>query len=90
MVEEIRNRLIQGYTMSIYGTRELLHEQMEEDISFLLILFDALKQSKKQIIIGFATWLKQNDTIENAEQWFGFSDEDMLDYYLENILKYKI
>ena len=41
MVEEIRNRLEVGYTLSVYGTRELLYEQMEEDISSLLILFDA-------------------------------------------------
>ena len=41
MIEEIRNRLEVGYTLSVYGTRELLYEQMEEDISSLLILFDA-------------------------------------------------
>ena len=41
MIEEIRNRFEVGYTLSVYGTKELLYEQMVEDISSLLILFDA-------------------------------------------------
>lgn len=45
MIEEIRNRLEVGYTLSVYGTRKLLYEQMEEDISSLLILFDAQKRA---------------------------------------------
>ena len=44
-IEAIKNRLIQGYTLSIYGTSELLYEQMEDDISSLLILFDAQKRA---------------------------------------------
>ena len=40
-MKEIRERFERGYTLALYGTRELLHEQMREDISSLLILFSA-------------------------------------------------
>lgn len=50
MIEEIRNRLEVGYTLSVYGTSELLYEQMKEDISSLLILFDAQKQNKLDLV----------------------------------------
>lgn len=35
-MEDIKHRLERGYTMSIYGTREALHEQMRSDIEQLL------------------------------------------------------
>ena len=35
--------------------------------------------------LSFYTWLKENDTQENAEKWFGYSDEDMLNYYKEKV-----
>ena len=50
MIEEIRNRFEVGYTLSVYGTKELLYEQMVEDISSLLILFDELGQSKIDLV----------------------------------------
>jgi hypothetical protein len=31
--------------------------------------------------IGFAKWLRENDTQENAEKYFGYSDSDMLNEY---------
>lgn len=40
-VEEIRKRFDRGYTMTLYGTREILHKQMEDDIQFLLFLLSA-------------------------------------------------
>lgn len=40
-MKEIQDRFDRGYTMSLYGTRELLYEQMLEDISSLLNLFSA-------------------------------------------------
>ncbi len=40
MIEDIKNRLEVGYTLSVYGTREVLHEQMENDIKYLLELQD--------------------------------------------------
>lgn len=42
-IEEIRTRLERGYVISLYGNSEYLYEQMEDDISSLLILFDAQK-----------------------------------------------
>ena len=38
----------------------------------------------KKTAIGFALWLREVDTPQNCEKWFGFTDEDMLNYYLEN------
>lgn len=35
-IEEIQNRFERGYTMAIYGTRENIHEQMNNDIEKLL------------------------------------------------------
>jgi len=37
-MKEIKERLDKGYTMSIYGTRESIHEQMTKDIQSLLLL----------------------------------------------------
>ena len=34
-----------------------------------------------QFAIGFAIWLRKVDTQENAERWFGYSDQDMLNEY---------
>ena len=39
----------------------------------------------KETAVKFVIWLRDNDTQENAEKYFGFSDEDMLNYYLELI-----
>jgi hypothetical protein len=34
-----------------------------------------------QFAIEFYRWMMENDTMENAEKWFGYSDEDMLQAY---------
>lgn len=39
----------------------------------------------EQTAIDFANWYRREDIPENAEKYFGFSDEDMLNYYLELI-----
>ena len=31
--------------------------------------------------IEFANWLREVDTLENAEKWFGYSDQDMLNEF---------
>ena len=31
--------------------------------------------------IEFALWLRKEDTPENAEKWFGYSDQDMLNEF---------
>ncbi len=36
----------------------------------------------KETAIKFAIWLRDADTQENADKWFGYSDEDMYNYFL--------
>jgi len=36
----------------------------------------------KETAIKFALWLREVDTQERAEEWFGYSDEDMYDCFL--------
>lgn len=31
--------------------------------------------------IKFVHWLREVDTLENAEKWFGYSDQDMLNEF---------
>lgn len=31
--------------------------------------------------IDFYNWMRKNDTPENAEMWFGYSDQDMLNEF---------
>jgi hypothetical protein len=38
-----------------------------------------------RLVIGFYRWMKENDTPENAEKWFGYSDEDMLNAYVDEL-----
>jgi hypothetical protein len=36
------------------------------------------EQITDEFAIEFANWLRKEDTPENAEKWFGYSDQDML------------
>lgn len=36
----------------------------------------------KETAIKFALWLREVDTQERAEEWFGYTDEDMYDCFL--------
>jgi len=38
----------------------------------------------KETAIKFALWLREVDTQERAEEWFGYSDEDMYDCFLNS------
>ena len=40
-----------------------------------------LKQNHDEFTIKFAYWLRKEDTQENAEKWFHFSDNDMLNAF---------
>jgi hypothetical protein len=40
----------------------------------------------KETAIKFAIWLRDVDTQENADEWFGYSDEDMYNYFCSNFL----
>lgn len=67
---------------------EWLMYQMEQMQYFIgNDLYNAYKKAleiEKQQKIDFHKWMRENDTPENAEKFFNFSDEDMLNYYKEN------
>jgi hypothetical protein len=60
-IDKIRDRLERGYTQSLYGNSEILFEQMEDDISSLLIFYDAVKRSKELIIKDILNWADNID-----------------------------
>jgi hypothetical protein len=35
------------------------------------------------IAINFNKWMKNNDTLENAEKWFGYTDNDMFGAFMD-------
>jgi hypothetical protein len=41
------------------------------------------KEMEKEQMIGFHKWMLENDTSENAESYFHFSDNDMLNEYIK-------
>jgi hypothetical protein len=45
-------------------------------------LVENLKQEEKKQMIGFYRWMLKTDTADHAEEFFHFSDEDMLEQYL--------
>ena len=46
-------------------------------------IFNQAKEMEKEQIIKFHKWMIENDTPENAERFFHFSDTDMLNEYLK-------
>ena len=61
----------------------------EDDTVFKLPpdkLYERAKQMEKEQIIGFHKWMLGNDTEQNAEKYFHYSDNDMLNEYLKNKL----
>lgn len=42
-----------------------------------------LKEKLDEFTIKFAYWFRKEDTQENAEKWFHFSDNDMLNAFKE-------
>lgn len=41
----------------------------------------------REVAIKFAIWLREVDTQERACEWFGFTDEDMLEHFLTEVLE---
>ena len=41
------------------------------------------KQMEREGMVGFHKWMVKNDTMENAERFFHYTDEDMLNEYLK-------
>ena len=54
-----------------------LHSTKWDDI------IEQAKEMEKEQLIGFHKWMLENDTPENAERFFHFSDNDMLNEYLK-------
>ena len=42
---------------------------------------DVLEKVCDKYALAFHKWMRENDTPENAETWFGFSDDDMLNAF---------
>jgi len=42
-----------------------------------------------QNAIAFHKWMKKNDIAENAEQYFGYTDENMYDEWIKSQNRYK-
>lgn len=42
-----------------------------------------------EFALGFYHWMLRNDTMENAEKWFGYNDEDMLEAYKKELEMYE-
>ena len=42
-----------------------------------------IQKEHDELTIKFAYWLRKEDTPENAEKWFHFSDNDMLNAFKE-------
>lgn len=75
LIAELERRLVIIETEPDGNVRETM-------INNFLIDADQAKAMERQQMIDFALWLKENDTPENAEMFFGFSDDDMLNYFL--------
>lgn len=41
----------------------------------------------REIAVDFHKWMVDNDTEEQAENWFHFSDNDMFHHFLEHYYK---
>ena len=57
-----------------------------EDVSFEKLLEQA-KEMEKQQMMEFHKWMIENDTVQNAEKHFHFTDSDMLDEYYNETFK---
>lgn len=44
-------------------------------------LISNLLQKERSNMLEFHQWMTENDTAENAEKYFGYSDQDMLNEY---------
>ena len=44
-------------------------------------LFEMAKSMEKEQMIKFHKWMSENDTVQNAEKHFHFTDNDMLNEY---------
>ncbi len=60
---------------------ELKRVKSMTNMNFVIRIANDLLEKEKEQIISFHKWMLDNDTEENAEQYFHYTDEDMLDEY---------
>ena len=48
---------------------------------FIAKLFELAKEMEKEQMIKFYKWMLENNTEQNAEKYFHFTDSDMLNEY---------
>jgi hypothetical protein len=58
------------------------HKESEK-IAALKKEIEEVKKNSDELAIKFAYWLRKEDTQENAEKWFHYSDMDMLNAFKE-------
>ena len=59
-------------------TGQLSDEKTEVDVQIAAMIAE-------QFAIQFHLWMLQNDTPENAEIFFGYSDEDMMEVFKQQL-----
>ena len=60
------------------------HNNLVKGDGWFYVKPDIIEQAKameKEHMIGFHKWMLENDTEQNAEKHFHFTDNDMLDEY---------
>ena len=63
-------------------------DQPNREIRVRQVICEQVNKVEKEWIIGFHKWMLKNDTEENAEKYFHYSDEDMVNEYIqENLSK---
>ena len=70
--EDIIYRVNRGYTMSIYGSSQAIHEEMLKDITFLL-------ENNKQLILSGVS--QQRELLARYTKWQGEYFERKEDMY---------
>ena len=67
---------------------DVFNDEKKEDVKKVISEHkEKLQKEQDEFAIKFANWLRKEDTPENAEKWFHYSDMDMLNAFKEEQLK---
>jgi len=66
------------------ANRSWVQQKYEEPYLSEDLFIDEVKEINIDVAIKFAHWMKHQDTIESAEKYFGFSDLDMFNEFINN------
>jgi len=81
LAEENFPDIITGQT----GFRSTKLSRIKERLGFIAGRKSVGGEFTKNDMIAYAKWLQKEDTIENAETYFHYSDNDMLDTWLNEV-----